>query len=81
MQESVYREKSSGTDIIELLQLKWTEITKAFTGRYSVKIRNGIFGVLFKGCFYESRYGIKNEAGRYFLLHLHMQVFPPERDK
>ena len=51
MQESVYREKSSGTDIIEHLQLKWTEITKAFTGRYSVKIRNGVFGVLLGAVF------------------------------
>ena len=46
MQEFVYREKSSGTDIIEYLQLKWVEIMKAVTGRYSIKSRNGVFDVL-----------------------------------
>ena len=46
MQESAYREKSSGTDIIEHLQLKWVEIVKAATGRYSIKSRNGVFDVL-----------------------------------
>ena len=46
MQEFVYREKSSETDIIEHLQLKWVEIMKAVTGRYSIKSRNGVFDVL-----------------------------------
>ena len=37
VQESVYREKSSGTDTIKHLQSKWVETKKAVTGRYSVK--------------------------------------------
>ena len=51
MQESVYQEKSSGTDIIEQLHLKWVEIMKAVTGRYSVKSRNGVFGVFLGAVF------------------------------
>ena len=76
MQESVYREKSSGTDTIEHLQLKWVEITKAvFCKKLETEFLAFTQGLLL----WESGQDKKGDGTIFSLIH--MQVFQLERDK